>query len=84
MSLHDAFVTLLGQKSVVLYFHSSMSPMMTNMALSLQWCVPRIRAGGEWGEASGMERKGWGQGIWKWERKVGNGSLEWLFKNVTE
>lgn len=38
--------------------------MMTNMALSLQCCVPRIQAGGlerGAGEASGMERKRWGQ-----------------------
>lgn len=29
-----------------LYFHSCMPLMMTNVALSLQWCVPRILAGG--------------------------------------
>lgn len=51
--------------------------MMTNMALSLQCCVPRIQAGGlerVVGSGGGVRdgEKKMGARIWKWEREVKN------------
>lgn len=63
MDLHDAFSYSVSIEITrrAPYFHSCMFLMMTNVALSLQRCVPRIKLGG-WREASGMERKEWGEG----------------------
>lgn len=65
-----------------LHYHSCMSLMMTNVALSLQCCVPRIRAGGLEGRSKGSG-SGWvtgdgekEMGRRKWQREVRNGESE--------
>lgn len=77
MDLHDAFITVLTWKSRwVLYFHSCMFLMMTNVALSLQWCVLHIRAGGCWREEWGRHH-GWREKDGEKDMVIGDGGYKW-------
>lgn len=57
------------------HLYSCMSLMMTNVALSLQWCVPHIR-GGLLLCGVGHGENMMGLRIWKWEMEVRNGKSE--------
>lgn len=53
------------------HLYSCMSLMMTNVALSLQWCVPHIQAGG--GVMCGVGHRGWREYDGVKDMEVGDG-----------